>query len=65
MWSARLIGLAILLCTATAGMSAPPPFRVNTGFTPPVSTIFKQVMQEYSAGWGNDSIFRRWLGSAP
>lgn len=46
MCSIRLIGILIVLFAATQSVAAPAPFAVNTGFMPPVSTIFEQILQE-------------------
>lgn len=46
MWLPRIPVFLILLFAAMPGVTAQPPFTVNTGFTPPVSTIFEQILQE-------------------
>ena len=58
MWPPRILIILTLLFGATAGMASPAPFAVNTGFTPPVSTIFEQILQEVFARLGRRLDFQ-------
>lgn len=58
MWTLRILFLLVLVFAATPGTTAQPPFRVNTGFTPPVSTIFEQILQEVFSRLGRQLDFQ-------
>lgn len=58
MWSRWLLGVCILLSATMQGMAAEAPFRINTGFTPPVSTIFEQILLEAFSRLGKRIDFR-------
>lgn len=58
MCSVRLIGVLILLAGMASGVAASAPFKVNTGFTPPVSTIFELVLQEAFGRLGRQLDFQ-------